>query len=90
MFIVYSSITFLHMNTSIKAILAVFFVTAFALAPLVSSSAMAIKNGDSTTTTTCTHNGNGAQSSGECSNPSGTTSTTTCTKIHGKFVCTTG
>jgi hypothetical protein len=65
---------------------------AFALTPLVTSSAMAAKGGvnpGGSTTTTCVHNGNGNPSDGACSNPSGTTVTTTCTKVHGKFTCTT-
>lgn len=64
-----------------------------ALAPTVTSDAMAAKGGVNPgggTTTTCVHNGNGATSGGACSNPSGTTQTTTCTKVHGKFTCTTG
>jgi hypothetical protein len=65
---------------------------AFALAPLVTSSAIAAKGGvnpGGSTTTECVHNGNGASSDGACSNPSGTTQTTTCTKVHGKYTCTT-
>jgi hypothetical protein len=65
---------------------------AFALAPLVTSSAIAARGGvnpGGTTSTECVHNGNGGTTSGSCSNPSGTTQTTTCTKIHGKFHCTT-
>jgi len=80
------------MNTSTKAILAVFFVTAFALAPLVASSAIAAKGGvnpGGSESTTCAHNGNGKISDGACSNPSGTTQTITCTKVHGKFTCST-
>ena len=72
--------------------MAVFFVTAFALAPLVASNALAAKGGvnpGGSTTTECVHNGNGATSSGSCSNPSGTTQTTECQKVHGKFTCTT-
>jgi hypothetical protein len=65
---------------------------AFALAPLLASSAIAAKGGVNPgggTTETCVHNGNGRTSDGACSNPSGTTVTTTCTKVHGKFQCTT-
>jgi hypothetical protein len=73
---------------------------AFALTPLLASSAMALRNGGQTQTTSCTttHNGNGASSttSGTCdpstvpgNSASQTQTTTTCTKVHGKFVCTT-
>jgi hypothetical protein len=62
---------------------------AFALAPLVTSSAMAAKGGvNPGGSTTCVHNGNGDTSDGACSNPSGTTQT--CVKVHGKFECSTG
>jgi hypothetical protein len=54
---------------------------AFALAPVLASSAMAakgeVKSGDGTTTE-CIHNGNGRTTEGSCSNPSGITQTTTC------------
>jgi hypothetical protein len=63
---------------------------AFALAPLVTSSAMALRNGGTQTTSSCVHNGNGATTS---------TGTTNCgpgessqpviqqqTKCQGKFV----
>lgn len=65
---------------------------AFALAPMLTSTAMAAKGGVNPgggTTQTCVHNGNGKTSDGACSNPSGTTQTTTCEKVHGKFHCTT-
>lgn len=74
----------------VAAIVAV--TAAFALAPLVTSPAMADRGGFNPgggTTQTCVHNGNGATSDGACSNPSGTTQTTTCTKFRGKFTCTT-
>ncbi len=63
-----------------------------ALAPTFTSTAMAAKGGvnpGGSTTTECVHNGNDRTSEGTCSNPSGTTQTTTCTKVHGKFTCTT-
>ena len=83
----HSIILFLHMNTSTKAIFAVLFVTAFALAPLVASSAMAIRNGASQTTETCVHNGNGQTSSGPCSGNGNSAQTIeqTTYKCHGKF-----
>jgi hypothetical protein len=63
-----------------------------ALAPTFTSTAMAAKGGvnpGGSTETECVHNGNGRTSDGACTNPSGTTVTTTCEKIRGKFVCTT-
>jgi hypothetical protein len=82
------------METKTLAIVAVMIAatTAFALAPVLASSAMAAKGGVNPgggTTTECVHNGNGKTSEGSCSNPSGTTQTTTCKKVHGKFTCTT-
>jgi hypothetical protein len=65
---------------------------ALALGPMVSSNVLAAPGGvnpGGSTTTECVHNGNGATTEGGCSNPSGTTQTTTCTKVHGKFTCTT-
>jgi hypothetical protein len=79
-------------RTLVMAAVMIAAAMAFAISPLVTSSAMAAKGGvnpGGSTTTTCTHNGNGDTSSGSCSNPSGTTQTTTCTKVHGKFTCTT-
>ena len=55
-----------------------------AIAPLATFNAMAAPNGS--TTTTCVHNGNGAD---KCTGGSSTT-TVTCTKEQGKYVCTSG
>ena len=52
-----------------------------AIAPIVTFSAMAAPNGS--TTTTCVHNGNGAD---KCTGGSSST-TVTCTKVNGKYVC---
>ena len=69
-------------TTAIVAVVAM----AFTIAPMMTSSAMADKGGvNPGGSTECVHNGNGATSSGACSNPSGTT--VTCQKIHGKFTC---
>ncbi len=57
---------------------------AMAIAPLATFNAMAAPNGS--TTTTCVHNGNGAD---KCTGGSSTT-TVTCTKEQGKYVCTSG
>ena len=57
---------------------------AMAIAPLATLNAMAAPNGS--TTTTCVHNGNGAD---KCTGGSSTT-TVTCTKEQGKYVCTSG
>jgi hypothetical protein len=54
---------------------------AMAIAPLATLNAMAAPNGS--TTTTCVHNGNGAD---KCTGGSSTT-TVTCTKVNGKYVC---
>jgi hypothetical protein len=83
-----------YMETKTLVIAAVIIAAtaAFALGPLVTSSAMAARGGVNPgggTTQTCVHNGNGATSDGACSNPSGTTQTTTCVKVHGKFQCST-
>jgi hypothetical protein len=56
--------------------------TAMAIAPLAALNAMAAPNGS--TTTTCVHNGNGAD---KCTGGSSST-TVTCTKTNGKYVCT--
>jgi hypothetical protein len=51
---------------------------------------MAAKGGvnpGGTEETVCVHNGNGRTTEGACDNPSGTTVTTECQKIRGKFVC---
>ena len=93
-YILFSMRLFTMNRQQTVAILAVMIAAtaAFALVPLVTSSAMAAAGGvnpGGSETTTCVHNGNGATSSGSCSNPSGTTQTTTCTKVHGKFQCTT-
>jgi len=60
---------------------------AFALAPLVTSNAMALRNGGSQTTDTCVHNGNGDTSSGACSGKGNSAQTVTQTqyKCKGKF-----
>jgi hypothetical protein len=64
-------------------IAAIFAATAaMSIAPLAITSAMAAPNGS--TTTTCVHNGNGAD---KCTGGSSTT-TVTCTKTNGKYVCT--
>jgi hypothetical protein len=57
---------------------------AIALAPLATYNAMALRNGDSTTR--CVHNGNGADRCG----PGQSSTEVTCTKVRGKFVCTSG
>lgn len=82
------------METKTLAIAAAFIAAtvAMSMAPLAINSVMAAKGGvnpGGSTTTTCTHNGNGDTTSGSCTNPSGTTQTTTCSKVHGKFTCTT-
>jgi hypothetical protein len=64
---------------------------AFALTPLVTSSAMALRNGQSQTTTTCFHNGNGANegttTTGTCGpGQSSQPVTTTTTKCQGRIV----
>ena len=63
---------------------------ALAIAPLASN-AMAARNGDTQSTCTSFHNGNGA--TGSCDNVHGKSShtvTTTCTKVQGKYTdCTT-
>ena len=55
---------------------------AVAIAPLVILPAMAAPNGS--TTTSCVHNGNGAD---KCT-PGSSSTTVTCTKTNGKYVCT--
>ena len=57
---------------------------AMAIAPLATLNAMAAPNGS--TTTTCVHNGNGAD---KCTGGSSST-TVTCTKVNGKYVCSSG
>ena len=54
---------------------------AMAIAPLAALNVMAAPNGS--TTTTCVHNGNGAD---KCTGGSSST-TVTCTKENGKYVC---
>jgi hypothetical protein len=60
---------------------------AFALAPLVTSNAMALRNGGSQTTQTCVHNGNGDTTSGACTGNGNSAQTVTQTqyKCQGKF-----
>lgn len=61
---------------------------ALALAPTMTSTAIAAKGGvnpGTSTTTECVHNGNGRTTDDACTNPSGTTQTTTCQKVKGKF-----
>lgn len=80
------------MKTQVVAAFIIAATIAVSMAPLAASNAMAGKGGvnpGGTTDTECIHNGNGDTTSGSCSNPSGTTVTTTCTKVHGKFTCTT-
>jgi hypothetical protein len=55
---------------------------AVAIAPLTILNAMAAPNGD--TITTCVHNGNG----GDKCTPGISSTTVTCTKTNGKYVCT--
>jgi hypothetical protein len=82
------------MKTTTFVLAAVIIVATAAIAIYPTSNAMALRNGGSVTTCTTTHNGNGAQSttSGECDpstvpGNSAQQSETTCTKVHGKFVC---
>src|SRR5215212_6827673 len=53
-------------KTLVIATVIVAVTAAFALAPLVTSSAMALRNGGSQSTPTCVHNGNGATTGGAC------------------------
>jgi hypothetical protein len=64
---------------------------AFALAPLLASSAMALRNGGTQETQTCVHNGNGRTTDGACTGNGNSANTiTTCTqKVRGQFVTTT-
>ena len=71
-------------KTTLIAALIVAATTALAIAPLAAINAMAAPNGS--TTTTCVHNGNGAD---KCTGGSSST-TVTCTKEQGKYVCTSG
>jgi hypothetical protein len=78
------------METKTLAIVAVMIAAtaAFALAPLMTSNAMA--RDKTTTSTECVHNGNLQTSSGECTHgKSGTTVTTTCTGHGNKIQCST-
>jgi hypothetical protein len=61
---------------------------AMAIAPLLASSAMAIRNGEQQFTDTCVHNGNGRTTEGACSgNGNSANTVTTCTqKVRGQFV----
>jgi hypothetical protein len=77
-------------KTLVIATVIVAVTAAFAIAPFVTSSAMALRNGGSQSTTTCQHNGNGASSSpdsgGNCGpGASSTPITTTTYKCQGKF-----
>jgi hypothetical protein len=54
------------MKTLFIAAIMITATAGLALAPTFTSSAMAIRNGDSITTTTCTHNGNGETTDGSC------------------------
>jgi hypothetical protein len=67
-------------KTTIIAALIVAATTAMAIAPIATLNAMAAPNGS---TTTCVHNGNGAD---KCTGGSSST-TVTCTKVNGKYVC---
>ncbi len=72
------------MNMQTKIILTVVIVAAaaaLAIAPLAALNAMAAPNGD--TKTTCVHNGNGGD---KCTGGKSST-TVTCTKTQGKYVC---
>jgi len=57
---------------------------AMTIAPLATLNAMAAPNGS--TTTSCVHNGNGAD---KCT-PGSSSTTVTCTKVNGKYVCSSG
>jgi hypothetical protein len=74
-------------KTLVIATVIVAVTAAFAIAPFVTSSAMALRNGGSQSTTTCVHNGNGAASGSPPCGPgaSSTPITTTTFKCHGKF-----
>jgi hypothetical protein len=79
-------------NTLVIAAVLIAATASLALAPTFTTTALAAKGGVNPgggTTEECVHNGNGRTSDGACDNPSGTTVTTTCVKIHGKFECTT-
>ena len=71
-------------KTTIMAALIVAATTAMAIAPLAALNAMAAPNGS--TTTTCVHNGNG----GDKCTPGSSSTTVTCTKVNGKYVCSSG
>jgi hypothetical protein len=74
-------------KTLILATVIVAVTAAFAIAPFVTSSAMALRNGGSQQQQTCVHNGNGDTTSGPCTGNgnSAQTVTTTQFKCHGKF-----
>jgi len=71
-------------KTLVIAAVIVAVTATFALAPLVSS-AMALRNGGSVSTTTCVHNGNGRTTSCPPTGSSSTPITTTTYKCQGKF-----
>jgi hypothetical protein len=71
-------------RTLIIAAVIIAATSAVAIAPLATLNAMAAPNGS--TTTTCVHNGNGAD---KCT-PGSSSTTVTCTKIKGKYECTSG
>ena len=77
----------MEIKTLVVAAVIVAATAAMAIAPLVTSSAMALRNGGSQTTQTCVHNGNGAASGSPPCGPgaSSTPITTTTFKCHGKF-----
>lgn len=75
------------MEIRIIAAVIIAVTAAMAIAPLVTSSAMALRNGGSQTTETCVHNGNGATTSGACTGNGNSAQTQTQTqfKCQGKF-----
>jgi hypothetical protein len=77
-------------KTLVIATVIVAITAAFALAPLVTSSAMALRNGGSQESTTCIHNGNGAPTGSPPCGPGSSAQpvTTTTYKCHGKFQAT--
>jgi hypothetical protein len=76
-------------KTLVMAAVMIAATAALALAPTITSTAMAVKPTGPPGGTQCVHNGNGATTEGPCKNKSGTTVVTTCEKVRGKFVCTT-